>query len=106
MKPSAGRPTSTSSGCGSRGSPPPPTLRARRWRGLTPAPEAAASRVSEADLPSAYLDGLRLLGRRELSAAALRARLLYREHPADEVDAAIEHLLETRALDDDRVARA
>jgi regulatory protein len=55
---------------------------------------------------SAYLDGLRLLGRRELSVADLRARLLDRDHPADEVDAAIAHLLETRALDDDRVARA
>jgi regulatory protein len=55
---------------------------------------------------SAYLDGLRLLGRRELSVADLRARLLDRDHPAGEVDAAIAHLLETRALDDDRVARA
>jgi regulatory protein len=57
-------------------------------------------------VPSAYLDGLRLLGRRELSVADLRARLLDRDHPAGEVDAAIAHLLETRALDDDRVARA
>lgn len=56
--------------------------------------------------PSAYLDGLRLLSRRELSVADLRARLLYREHPADEVEAAIAHLLDTRALDDARVARA
>ena len=38
--------------------------------------------------------------------ASLRARLLDREHPADEVDAALAHLVETRALDDDRVARA
>ena len=56
--------------------------------------------------PSAYLDGLRLLSRRELSVTNLRARLLYREHPADEVEAAIAHLLDTRALDDARVARA
>jgi regulatory protein len=55
---------------------------------------------------SAYLDGLRLLGRRELSVAQLRARLIDREHPAEEVDAALTHLLETRALDDGRVARA
>lgn len=55
---------------------------------------------------SAYLDGLRLLGRRELSVTELRARLLDREHPREEVDAAITHLLETRALDDARVARA
>lgn len=56
--------------------------------------------------PSAYLDGLRLLARRELSVAGLRARLLHRDHPADQVDAAIAHLIETRALDDERVARA
>jgi regulatory protein len=56
--------------------------------------------------PSAYLDGLRLLGRRELSASLLRARLLDREHPSEEVDAAVAHLLETGALDDGRVARA
>ncbi|OFW08622.1 MAG: hypothetical protein A3H96_06975 [Acidobacteria bacterium RIFCSPLOWO2_02_FULL_67_36] len=55
---------------------------------------------------SAYLDGLRLLGRRELSVAGLRARLIDREHPPDDVDAAIAHLVETGALDDARVARA
>jgi regulatory protein len=55
---------------------------------------------------SAYLDGLRLLARRELSVASLRARLLDREHPGGDVDAAVAHLLETGALDDARVARA
>jgi regulatory protein len=55
---------------------------------------------------SAYIDGLRLLGRRELSVSQIRARLLDREHPSDEVDAAIVRLLDTRALDDSRVARA
>ena len=55
---------------------------------------------------SAYLDGLRLLARRELSVKELRDRLIDREHPADEVDRAVEHLLETQALDDARVARA
>jgi regulatory protein len=55
---------------------------------------------------SAYLDGLRLLGRRELSVRQLRDRLLAREHAPDDIDRAIEHLLETRALDDARVARA
>jgi SOS response regulatory protein OraA/RecX len=49
-------------------------------------------------VPSAYLDGLRLLGRRELSVAELRARLLDRDHPADDVDAAIAQPLITRAL--------
>ena len=55
---------------------------------------------------SAYLDGLKLLGRRELSAADLRARLIDREHPPEEVDLAIEKLKEIRAVDDERVARA
>jgi regulatory protein len=55
---------------------------------------------------SAYLDGLKLLSRRELSVAGLRARLLDRDHAPDDIDAAIERLLETRALDDARVARA
>jgi regulatory protein len=55
---------------------------------------------------SAYLDALRLLARRELSIKQLRDRLVDREHPPEEIDRAIEHLLETRALDDGRVARA
>ena len=55
---------------------------------------------------SAYLDALRLLARRELSVKQLRERLVDREHPSEEIDRAIEHLLETRALDDGRVARA
>ena len=55
---------------------------------------------------SAYLDGLRLLARRELSVKEMRDRLVDREHPAEEIDRAIEHLLDTQALDDARVARA
>jgi regulatory protein len=55
---------------------------------------------------SAYLDGLKLLGRRELSVAEMRSRLLDREHSDEETDAAIARLLETGALDDRRVARA
>ncbi len=55
---------------------------------------------------SAYVDGLRLLSRRELSVSQVRARLLDRDHPADEVERAIQQLLDTQALDDDRVARA
>jgi regulatory protein len=55
---------------------------------------------------SALTDALRLLAGRELSIAECRARLLDREHSRDDVDAAIAHLIETRALDDDRVANA
>jgi regulatory protein len=55
---------------------------------------------------SAYLDALHLLARRELSVEGVRARLADRRHPADDIDHAIAHLLETGALDDARVARA
>ena len=55
---------------------------------------------------SAYLDALHLLARRELSVAECRSRLADKDHSGDDIDAAIAHLIETRALDDDRVARA
>jgi regulatory protein len=55
---------------------------------------------------STYADALRLLARRELSVKELKDRLLDREHPSEEIDRAVEHLLETKALDDGRVARA
>ena len=55
---------------------------------------------------SAYVDGLKLLGRRELSVAELRSRLLDREHTPEATDEAIAKLLEAGALDDRRVARA
>jgi regulatory protein len=55
---------------------------------------------------TAYVDGLQLLGRRELSVKQLRDRLLHREHAADDVDRAVALLLENRALDDARVAAA
>jgi regulatory protein len=54
----------------------------------------------------AYVDGLKLLARRELSEAQVRQRLARRDYPADEIDAAIERLKAERALDDARVARA
>jgi len=55
---------------------------------------------------SAYVDGLTLLGRRELSVVQLRSRLIEREHSPEEADEAIAKLLENGALDDRRVARA
>jgi regulatory protein len=55
---------------------------------------------------TAYVDGLHLLGRRELSVKQLRERLLDREHDREDVDRAIELLLENKALDDARVAGA
>jgi regulatory protein len=53
----------------------------------------------------AYLTALKLLARRELSVEGLRARLKDRDYPDEEIAAAIDHLLETGALDDGRVAR-
>ena len=47
-----------------------------------------------------------MLARREHSVAEVRSRLVDREHPLEEIEAAIERLIETRALDDSRVARA
>ena len=58
------------------------------------------------DRPSAHTEGLKLLARRELSVAGVRARLLDRGYPAEEIEAAIARLLEQGALDDARVARA
>jgi regulatory protein len=55
---------------------------------------------------SAVNDALRLLAGRELSVAEMRARLLDRDHPVHEVEAAIAQLLEDGSLDDSRVARA
>jgi regulatory protein len=55
---------------------------------------------------NAYLTALKLLARRELSVQAVRTRLRDRDYPEAEISAAIDHLLETGALDDTRVARA
>jgi regulatory protein len=55
---------------------------------------------------NAYLAGLQLLARRELSEAQVRQRLTRRGYVADEIESAIARLLEERALDDRRVAAA
>ena len=55
---------------------------------------------------TAYVDGLQMLGRRELSAKQLRERLLEREHDKEDVERAIDLLIENKALDDARVAGA
>jgi len=54
----------------------------------------------------AYLSGLKMLARRELSEAQLRARLLRREFEPHDIDTAVERLRQERALDDRRVALA
>jgi regulatory protein len=55
---------------------------------------------------SAYVDGLKMLGRRELSEAQVRQRLARKGHEPDAVDAAVERLRAERAIDDARVAEA
>ena len=55
---------------------------------------------------SAYIDGLRMLGRRELSEAQVRQRLARKGHPSDDIDAAVDRLRHERAIDDARVAEA
>ena len=57
-------------------------------------------------MADAYVDGLRMLARRELSEAQIRQRLARREHTAEAVDAAVERLLAERAIDDRRTAEA
>jgi regulatory protein len=54
---------------------------------------------------SAYLDALHLLSRRALTVAECRSRLADKDHPADQIDAALDHLRETGGLDDARLAR-
>ena len=58
------------------------------------------------DNASAHTEGLKLLARRELSVAELRARLQDRGFPPEDIDVAIARLLESGALDDRRVAGA
>jgi regulatory protein len=60
----------------------------------------------DSDVRRAYIDALKLLGRRELSEAQIRQRLALRKHDPDAVDAAIERLREERSIDDVRVAGA
>ena len=55
---------------------------------------------------TAYVDALHMLGRRELSVQQIRDRLIEREHSRDDVDRAIDLLIENKALDDARVAGA
>ena len=55
---------------------------------------------------TAYVDGLKLLGRRELSEAQVRQRLARKGYEADEVDAAVTRLRAERAIDDARAAEA
>jgi regulatory protein len=57
-------------------------------------------------MASAYVDALRMLGRRELSEAQVRDRLARRAYTPEAIDAAVERLRAERAIDDVRVAEA
>jgi regulatory protein len=57
-------------------------------------------------MPTAYLDALKMLSRRELSEAQVRRRLAQRKHPEEEIQGAVERLKAERAIDDSRVAEA
>jgi regulatory protein len=57
-------------------------------------------------MSSAYVDGLKMLSRRELSEAQVRQRLARREHDPEAIDLAVERLKAERAIDDARVAEA
>lgn len=55
---------------------------------------------------SAYVAGLQMLARRELTERQLRERLARRGYAAGDIDTAIARLKSDRSLDDARVARA
>jgi len=55
---------------------------------------------------SAYVDGLKMLARRELSEQQVRQRLARKGHSTDAIDDAVTRLRHERALDDGRVAEA
>jgi regulatory protein len=55
---------------------------------------------------SAYLEGLKMLARRELSEVQVRQRLARKGHQSQAIDEAVERLRAERALDDTRVAEA
>jgi regulatory protein len=55
---------------------------------------------------SAYIDGLKMLGRRELSEKQVRQRLARKEYEPDAIDEAVARLREERAINDQRVAEA
>ena len=57
-------------------------------------------------MANAYIDGLKMLGRRELSEAQIRQRLARKEYDQEAIDEAVARLRDERAIDDVRVAEA
>ncbi|HEY6362844.1 MAG TPA: RecX family transcriptional regulator [Vicinamibacterales bacterium] len=60
----------------------------------------------DSDPNRAYLDGLKMLARRELSEMQVRTRLARRAHEQHHIDAAVARLRGEGAIDDTRTARA
>lgn len=55
---------------------------------------------------AAYIDGLKMLARRELSEAQVRQRLVRKGHEAEDIEDAVQQLRSGRAIDDVRTAEA
>lgn len=66
----------------------------------------ARSRKPEAGVQSAYVNALKMLGRRELSESQVRQRLARKGHADEDIEAAVARLKAERAIDDLRVAAA
>ena len=62
--------------------------------------------MADSDPTRAYLAGLRMLARRELSEMQVRTRLARREYDAGHIDTAVARLRGEGAIDDNRTARA
>ena len=55
---------------------------------------------------AAYIEGLKIIARRERSVSEVRIRLLQKGYRPEDVEAAISQLMKERALDDSRTAHA
>ena len=73
-----------------------------RWR----RPPSASRKSRGLAASAAYIDGLKLLARRELSEQQVRQRLARKGHSPEDIDDAVHRLREERAIDDVRVANA
>ena len=62
--------------------------------------------MADSDPNRAYLAGLRMLARRELSEMQVRTRLARREYDPGHIDTAVARLRGEGAIDDNRTARA
>ena len=71
-----------------------------------PKAQSPEPKVPCPDPRAAYVDGLKMLARRELSEAQIRLRLARKGHDEESVEAAVVRLRAERAINDARVAEA